>query len=166
MDRKRITALADYIEQDDKALFYMEDFLQWLDKDDPDDMAAAATVAKLTEDHGAPPAHFCGTAACIAGYTVLAVKAGALGAPIRPTWDPDRQQYIHFMSFNCTVLDIDGDTATTLFTPSCVPLHTITRAEAVRTLRHLAETGVVDWRHCTEHHDRAHIGPCHTIYEE
>lgn len=91
--------------------------------------------------------HPCGTAACIAGWTVA--RFGKTGRaknidPRRPLADK-----YNVKIWAAKVLGLDADTRFSLFMPNTykdrVRVFDITASHAVRTLRHLAETGEVDW---------------------
>jgi hypothetical protein len=90
--------------------------------------------ARLEDKSG----HNCGTIGCIAGWTCI-----LNGASKRDMKNP---------MFNCDyiardLLGLDFATADTLFYADTSPyeLEDIPSAQAVRTLRHLAETGEVSW---------------------
>lgn len=83
-------------------------------------------------DHDDYDTTSCGTVACIAGYGHL-VSGGTLadwnGSPPVAAW-----------------LDLTVSEATHLFTPALDRAYsTVTREQAGKVLRHLAETGEVDW---------------------
>ena len=92
--------------------------------------------------------HLCGTAACIAGWTVA--RFGKSGRATKV----DHRRPVEFhgpvSDTAATVLGLDVDVAEGLFMPCLlrdgVSIGEVTASHAVRTLRHLAETGEVDWR--------------------
>ena len=92
--------------------------------------------------------HPCGTAACIAGWTVARFGENDDAEEIdhrRPLGDGD-----DVFDGALSVLGLSFPEAQRLFAPNerrdGVSMSEITAEHAVRTLRHLAETGEVDWR--------------------
>jgi hypothetical protein len=83
--------------------------------------------------------HSCGTIACIAGWT-RCVRTGRRFA--RTGAGPDEFPWQREADW----LGLDTEAGYTLFlTDDELPLEEITSAEAVAVLRHLADTGEVDW---------------------
>ena len=78
----------------------------------------------------------CGTHACIAGYTVI-----LFGTPEGlAESDGEVEEYAQLL------LGIGDEQAADLFAPATVfNWQNLTPADAARTLRHLADTGTVDW---------------------
>lgn len=82
--------------------------------------------------------HGCGTTACIAGWTVAVI----CGQTLLPRWQGDIEHDA------IEALSIDEDVADALFFPSNEEQNLDVRktpTDAVRTLRHLAATGEVNW---------------------
>jgi hypothetical protein len=116
-------------------------------------VADAIENATLTKDHGIGfnMAYFfessghledhthqeCGTTACIAGWASLISEKEVAARD-----DPDVMEDVAM-----EYLGLSNMQAVDLFYARCVrkPMADITQAEAVRVLRHLAETGKVDW---------------------
>jgi hypothetical protein len=88
--------------------------------------------------------HDCGTVACIAGHAVLIDH----NVNAEPTYE-EAQKLMNtaFLGEARQILGLDYDTAYELFFAREAPIsrHRIKSDQAVRTLRHLAETGEVDW---------------------
>ena len=91
--------------------------------------------------------HPCGTAACIAGWTVARFGENDDTKEI-----DHRRPVLNFDVFDdaLSVLGLSFPEARQLFAPNeerdGVSMTEVTASHAVRTLRHLAETGEVDWR--------------------
>ena len=94
----------------------------------------------------------CGTAACIAGWAVARFgKTGrATKVNHRRMLEDDGEALASAHENAAGVLGLGCVTAKSLFLPNSdeqgVDLHQVTEDHAVRTLRHLAKTGKVDWR--------------------
>ena len=88
--------------------------------------------------------HPCGTAACIAGWAV--VRFGENGGAPNVAWQIEGPDVF---SGALSVLGLSFPEAQRLFTPNerrdGVDMWEVTASHAVRTLRHLAKTGKVDW---------------------
>ena len=90
--------------------------------------------------------HPCGTAACIAGWTVA--RFGWNGRAMKID---HRRPVLNFDVFDdaLSVLGLSFPEAQRLFAPNeerdGVSMAEVTAPHAVRTLRHLAKTGKVDW---------------------
>ena len=76
----------------------------------------------------------CGAAACIAGWSIA-------------KFDPDTPiNYSEVKDRAASILDMDWDDASALFTPETVTTWTkISPTDAAQTIRSYVETGVVDW---------------------
>lgn len=86
----------------------------------------------------------CGTVSCIAGWTCLV--AGGLNDADSLREIEATQSVYAIPRRAAEILGIDFETRYDLFTPhGAGPWASITPAHAVAVLRHLAETGVVDW---------------------
>jgi hypothetical protein len=92
----------------------------------------------------------CGTAACIAGYVMCAAYGNLRAKQFQCTcyWD-------NFSVRAARILGLNTEQRRQLFTPtphnSNTPVgfgedYYFTKERAVRTLRHFAETGKIDWR--------------------
>lgn len=132
MNKKRILKLADVIETEagQHGLgFNMDTYLNSVDKD--------------------ISGHNCGTVACIAGWTTfLFDPRGRLRSPARASKDAiaANNSSTRTGDFHNTAGDILGLTeieANELFLPSA--FDDPTPAQAAKVLRHLAETGEVEW---------------------
>lgn len=95
--------------------------------------------------------HDCGSAACIAGWANARYgKTGRASAfkPVRAAALNDPHDNPH--GYAAETLGLSAPVASSLFVPnSCdegVSIFAVTADHAVRTLRHLAATGEVDWR--------------------
>ena len=89
--------------------------------------------------------HPCGTAACIAGWTVARFGESGRAKKI----DHRRPLNALFFDGALSVLGLSFPEAQRLFAPNeerdGVSMAEVTAPHAVRTLRHLAKTGKVDW---------------------
>jgi hypothetical protein len=81
----------------------------------------------------------CQTIACIAGWTKAVLE------PVGSSAEFLHWTERHFTHDVADLLGLDGYESAELFLPDRVEWDTITPAQAVRVLRHLAETGEVDW---------------------
>lgn len=103
--------------------FYMPTF--WGDTLDPIDGAIFPLGSSS-------PAPFCGTIGCIAG-----LAAAIAGYPETSGCSPS------FVAREW--LGVDKPTASNLFTPNGINYNEVTPLQAAAVVRHLRETGVVDW---------------------
>lgn len=121
MNVERLTALAEWLEAGGK----------------PNGVKATFRMSTWFTPH----AFDCGTACCIAGSAVLkfgtADECSKLyNGRLSPNWIPNAAK---------EVLGLDAVQATRLFVPSFLDLGKIDAAWAARTIRHLIDTGKVDW---------------------
>jgi hypothetical protein len=132
MDKKRLLKLAEVLESDEAAKhFDMESFY--------DDGAGNLPNVRVGEF-----IHRCGSVACIAGWAVA-------------TFDPKRTTRDDTLGLATALLGLNSQQAHRLFVPGeergCDEFSDRTRrsvydataAEAAKVVRHLAETGEVDW---------------------
>lgn len=120
MNIERINALADLIEQQPQSLH-----------DDQPGFNMNRFV------------HHCGTPSCIAGWA--AWEALQRPANIQETWR-EGERYRDVEDEAREYLGIDAETAGRLFWGTDgIKLEPITKEQAARVLRHLAQTGEVDW---------------------
>lgn len=93
-------------------------------------------------DHVQGEEHECGTAACLAGWTVILHKGID-----RTTRSLKIGPYDFIEDVAASILGLDSVTAARLFVPSVAgwPLHRIKRKHGIRVLKRLLETGKVDW---------------------
>lgn len=94
-------------------------------------------VAHASDEAPDRSGHSCGTVACIAGWAQRLRTGVPLSADSVVWWEPEAEW-----------LGLGGDASDTLFMgddETNKRLADVTPAEAVRVLRHLAETGEVDW---------------------
>jgi hypothetical protein len=85
----------------------------------------------------------CGTVGCIAGWTVqLFDEEGNR----RWRWWGTKWKKGDVFDRARFAMDLDGDTAKRLFLAEGITLEDVTQCQAVAVLKHLAETGEVDWR--------------------
>jgi len=129
MNKKRILELANIIEAGDTQLgFNME---SW--------------QSHTNEDHSG---HGCGTTACIGGWAVARWGTSGRARKLDGT-RLDRLDYHQIKDAATDILDLDRRTARFLMIPGQASagqgLEDIPQAQAVVTLRHLAETGEVKW---------------------
>lgn len=89
--------------------------------------------------------HSCGTTACIGGHAVALAHADWTLSDLAAADDVGSSHLLHNDARDW--LGITEDQADCLFykSPKGVPFEMTTPAMAVKTLRHLAATGVVDW---------------------
>ena len=129
MNTERINEIADLIEAGHEKLHF--------------DMGTWGTSATAR----APTAHLCGTAACIAGWTLA--RFGKTGRAKKLDHRRPLANYKDVLPCAASVLGLELLTIRRLFTPSLaadgVSMPEVTAEHAVRTLRHLAKTGKVDW---------------------
>lgn len=92
--------------------------------------------------------HACGTAACIAGWTLA--RFGKSGRATKVDHRRPRDFDDSVSKAAAAVLGLNRSEAYDLFVPNSglngVDVYEVTADHAVRTLRHLAKTGEVDWR--------------------
>lgn len=94
-------------------------------------------VAKESSTRPDRSGHSCGTVACIAGWTKRIRTQIPVGINEDFYWGPEAKW-----------LGLDVDEGEELFFGddwTCAHLNDVTPSEAVAVLRHLAETGEVDW---------------------
>jgi hypothetical protein len=120
MNKERILALADLIEKQEHTGL---------------DSKSGFNMGDFT--------HYCGTPACIAGWAI-AMKLGDLSC------DVDKEIFISGKSYSSLAgefLGIGEELHVELFfsSPGEIPLDEVSPQIAASVLRHLAETGEVDW---------------------
>jgi hypothetical protein len=88
--------------------------------------------------------HGCGTVGCIAGWTAMMFDADGNRLPQRSAGECG--PLADAPTDAAQAMGLSPAAAAELFLASGVDLRSVTNCEAVAVLRHLAETGMVDWR--------------------
>lgn len=131
MNRERILEVADEIEKLDPERFDMSNFITAPGQEFPSSTSAARVLEK-------EPEHWCNTAGCIAGHTVLMFmeKSAIIDALKKHAVDDCAQ----------AILGLDDYTAGILFYGHPrLDLERVSQRQAAATLRNLVETGEVNW---------------------
>jgi len=114
----------------------------------------AVTFARYDGQYADQSGHDCGTIACIAGWSVAFREQDRYGEVSVSRMAATLEEYGGNVLDDARVwLGLDTDRADALFYGRHHPsgsINSISVSEAVRTLRHLAETGKVDWEACRD----------------
>jgi hypothetical protein len=129
MNKERLIQLAEVLESPAAEKHF--DMKEWIEHTGYHDLPEGITIAEVMID--------CGTVACIAGWATV------LARPNEPY-----SAIIDEFSLAAEYLDLEYFIAKSLFTPSCTTdegtqAYDADPKQAAKVVRHLAETGEVDW---------------------
>ena len=107
-----------------------------IEKHEIEDLGFHMAAFHITGIYADLSGHGCKTTACIAGWTLSLLK---------PKWEDLNAHDIEQGARS--ILGLDQEQAEDLFyLPDYMSRNSVTAKQAARTLRHLAETGEVDWK--------------------
>ena len=145
MNVERINALADYIEQSET---YNQELYYHFPDNDSHENAVALSLDLHPDSHEDKFIEYlssmldCGTPACVAGHALFLFREKALDdvAKYKPTFSIEPDTAARLLGIT------DEEMKWALFDPNPLDDEPVTAEQAVRTLRHLTETGKVDWK--------------------